>query len=67
MKTIRKSEFPLELILTEDGFTPEPLFEQPLEENTLLAQFMADRHEALYRLGLGERSEGLSLLSARYL
>ena len=67
METIRKSEFPLELILTADGFTPEPLLEQPAgEENTLLAQFKADRWEALYRLGLGERPEGLSP-SAQYL
>ena len=66
MKTDWKSEFPLELILTPDGFTPELLSEQPLEENTLLAQFKADRYEALYRLGLGERPEGLSL-SAQYL
>ena len=66
METIHKSEFPLELILTPDGFTPEPLFEQSLEENTLLAQFRADRWEALYRLGLGERPESMSL-SAQYL
>ena len=66
MKMNRTSEFPLELILTEDGFTPEPLFEQPSEENTLLAQFKADRWEALYRLGLGARPEGMSL-SAQYL
>lgn len=66
MKTDRKSKFPLELVLTEEGFIPEPLYEQPLEENTLLAQFKADRYAALYRLGLGERSEGMSL-SAQYL
>ena len=66
METIHKSELPLELILTPDGFTPEPLFEQSLEENTLLAQFRADRWEALYRLGLGERPESMSL-SAQYL
>ena len=66
MKTIRNREFPLELILTPDGFIPEPLFEQPPEDNALLAQFRTDRYEALYRLGLGERPEGMSL-SAQYL
>ena len=65
MKTNQNVEFPLELVLTADGFTPEPLFEQPLEDNTLLAQFKADRWGALYRMGLGTRPEGLSL-SAQY-
>ena len=64
MKPNRKGEFPLELILTPDGFTPEPL--QSFGENTLLAQFRADRYEALYQMGLGERPEGMSL-SAQYL
>ena len=67
MNTKRKNGFPLELVLTADGFTPEPLFEQSAEEdNTLLAQFRVDRYEALYRLGLGERPEGMSP-SAQYL
>lgn len=62
-----KTSFPLELVLTPDGFVPE-LLEEPhsAEAEDLLSRWKENRWAALYHLGLRERPEGLSP-SALYL
>ena len=63
----KKNIFPLEFVLTADGFTPELSRRQSSEEDhALLAKWKDDRWTALYHLGLGDRPEGLSQ-SALYL
>jgi len=60
-----KNDFPLELVLTAEGFIPE--LSQPLEKEQLpFPEWKTDRWAALYHFGLGERPEGLSP-SALYL
>jgi len=56
-----KNDFPLELVLTADGFLPELSRQQPSEEDrALFARWKEDRWAELYHLGLGERPAGLS-------
>ena len=65
MAETERRTFPLELVLTPEGFFPE--LRQPTEEGrALLERWRADRWAALYRLGVEERPEGLSP-SALYL
>lgn len=53
--------FPLELVLTAEGFVPELSAQMPEEEDRkLLAEWKSDRWAALYHLGLKERPAGLS-------
>lgn len=53
--------FPLELVLTAEGFIPELPAGAPSEEDrALLAEWKKDRWAALYRLGLQERPAGAS-------
>lgn len=62
-----KTGFPLELVLTADGFLPElPGSQHTEEEEALLARWKENRCRALYHLGLRECPEGLSP-SALYL
>lgn len=59
--------FPLELVLTAEGFVPElPAGASSEEARALLAEWENDRWAALYHLGLQERPAGLSQ-SALYL
>ena len=59
--------FPLELVLTAEGFLPELSAGASSEKDrALLAEWKNDRWAALYRLGLQERPPGLSQ-SALYL
>ena len=59
--------FPLELVLTEDGFTPEaPRAKSAGDARALLEAWKEDRWAALYNLGLGERPEEMTP-SALYL
>jgi len=61
------NNFPLELVLTAEGFVPELSAGADAEENrALLAEWKKDRWAALYHLGLRERPAGLSQ-SALYL
>lgn len=56
-----KKDFPLDLVLTAEGFLPELSPQRSTEESrALLEQWKTDRWAALYHLGLGERPEGLS-------
>jgi len=67
MRTAPENDFPLELILTAEGFIPEMSRQQPTEEDcALLARWKNDRWAELYHLGMGERPVGLSQ-SALYL
>ncbi len=67
MEVSLKNDFPLELVLTEEGFIPELSRQQPSEEDrALLARWKAGRWAELYHLGAGERPAGLSQ-SALYL
>jgi len=60
-------DFPLELVLTAEGFIPELSQQQPTAEDcALFAQWKEDRWAQLYHLGMGERPSGLSP-SALYL
>lgn len=53
--------YPLEFVLTAEGFVPELAAGAAAEEDrTLLAEWKKDRWAALYHLGLGERPAGLS-------
>ena len=53
--------FPLELVLTAEGFIPELSAGTSSEEDrALLAEWKKDRWAALYHLGLQERPAGLS-------
>lgn len=62
-----KIGFPLEFVLTPDGFVPELLNSQhSKEDEALLARWKENRYSSLYHLGLRERPEGLSP-SALYL
>jgi len=56
-----KNSFPIELVLTAEGFIPELSRQQPSEEDrVLLARWKDDRWAELYHLGMGDRPAGLS-------
>ena len=57
-----KITFPLELVLTPDGFVPElPGSRHTEDGEALLARWKENRCKELFHLGQRERPEGLSL------